>query len=90
MTISHRDAMQEAPNKTGALHVTAEGKPDRTQAAPVSVHICPPRRMSCSTCGVMWSSPRIQAGSIHKACTASPNGRFGMPPMTSVGKKCLG
>jgi hypothetical protein len=82
--------MQEAPNKTGVLHVTADGQPDRTQAAFVSVRISLPRRMSCSTCGTMWSSPRIQAGSIHKACTASPNGRFGMPPMTSVGKKFLG
>ncbi len=83
MTISDRDATQQAPNKTGAARLKdADGGagPRTFPALPSvgSVHISLPRRMHCSTCGQSYSSERIQRGSIHRGCNASPNGRYAM------------
>lgn len=33
----------------------------------------------CSSCGTLYASPLIQKGTRHKACSASPAGRFGVP-----------
>ena len=85
MTISHRDATQEAPQNTGAPREMAHGQPDRTQADG-SVHICLPRRLQCSCGGGSYSSPRHMKGSYHKACTGSPAGRFGMPALRYIDK----
>lgn len=89
MTISHRDATQEAPNKTGAPRskaVDAGAGPRTFPVGPAvgSVHICLPRLVHCSGCGGTYSSPRHMKGSKHKACKASPAGRFGMAALRYV------
>lgn len=88
MTISHRDATQEAPNKTSAPRskdVDGGAGPRTFPGEPSvgSVHICAPRRHQCSSCGGTYSSPRHMKGSLHAACKGSPAGRFGMPAWRS-------
>jgi hypothetical protein len=89
MTISHRDATQEAPNKTSAprkMDVYGGAGPRTFPGGPSdgSVHICPPRKLHCSGCGGTYSSPRHMKGSYHRACKASPAGRFNMPAWRST------
>jgi len=62
----------------------AAGCPDHPKAAftPRVKRTVPEYRIKtrpCSACGGEYSSPRVQKGSRHKGCLASPAGRFSVP-----------
>ncbi len=67
---------QRAPSAPAPLNMN----PARSTTA--ALHDKRIKRYPCSTCGQQWSSPRVQKGTRHRGCKGSPDGFFGIAPLS--------